>query len=167
MKNENIVNNFLKHRDLRVGYQKNLVDKYKKPVVCIRVNYPGAKKDNSITRKINQIISKELTKLLDDKIIFRNTYTSLEGPISLLVVNEIPVKIKQLCINIEENHQIGRLVDIDVYDENYCGISRTTLGKCKRKCYICDNLAFVCSRARKHSDEEIIRFIENTLENFI
>ena len=167
MKNENIVEKFLKHRDLRVEYQRKLIDKYKKSVVSIRVNYPGSNKDNLVTRKVNQIISNELIKLLDNKIIFGNIYTSLEGPISILVVNEHPFKLKKLCIDIEENHKIGRLVDADVYDENYCGISRINFGKCKRKCFICNDLAFICSRSGKHSEEEIISFIENTLNSYI
>lgn len=167
MKNENIVEKFLKHRDFRVEYQRKLIDKYKKPLVSIRVNYPGGNKDNLITRKINQIISDELIKLLDDKIIFGNIYISLEGPISILVVNEHPIKLKKLCINIEEHHKIGRLVDVDVYDENYCGISRTNLGRGKRKCFICNDLSFICSRSKKHSEKEIKKFIENTLNNFI
>ena len=53
--NDNIVDEFLKHRDFRIEYQRKLIEKYKKPIICLRVNYPGINKDNSITRKINEI----------------------------------------------------------------------------------------------------------------
>lgn len=167
MDEKSIVEKFLKDRDLRVEYQRDLVHQYNKPLVCIRVNYPGVNKDNVITKKINEIISDELINILADEIIFKNKFVSLEGPISIFVVNDTSVKLKELCVNIEENHQIGRLVDIDVYDENYCGISRTHLGKDKRKCFICDDLAFICSRSRKHSEKEITNYIENTFNNYI
>lgn len=167
MEKKSMVEELLKDRDLRVEYQRDLVYKYKMPLVCIRVNYPGINKDNEITKKINEIIHNELINILADGIIFANKYTSLEGPISIFVINDTSIKLKELCVNIEENHPIGRLVDIDVYDENYWGVSRTDLGKSKRKCFICDDLAFICSRARKHSEKEIINYIENTLNNYL
>lgn len=161
------VDDFLKHRDYRVEYQRSLVDIYIKTLVCVRVNYPSLNKENSTTIKINEIIRNEIINFLDDNIIFENTFISLEGPISLLVVDENPFRVKEICVDIEENHPVGRLVDIDVYDKNYKGISRIDLGMEKRKCFLCDNLAFVCSRAGKHSWKEIFNFIENTLNNYL
>lgn len=166
MINDYIVDSFLKDRDSRVEYQKNLIDSYKKPVICIRVNYPGINKTNSVTRKINEVIYKNLTNVFNDEIIFENSYNSLEGPISIIVVDKNPFELKRISINIEENHCLGRLVDIDVYDVNYCGISRIDLNIGKRKCYICDDLAFICSRSRKHSEYEVISFIENCVNKF-
>lgn len=164
--NDNIVEEFLKHRDLRVEYQKKLIEKYKKPIICLRVNYPGINKNNSTTKKINEIILNILVELLTDKIVLNNSYTSLEGPVSILVINDDPYELKKTCMNIEEKHCLGRLVDIDVYDENYFGLSRTDLGAGKRKCYLCNDLAFACARTNKHSLSEIISFIENSVNNY-
>lgn len=164
--NDNIVDKFLKHRDYRVEYQKKLIEKYNKPIICLRVNYPGANKDNSITKKINEIFLDVLVGLLKDKIIVRYSYTSLEGPISIFVVNDDSSELKNLSVNIEENHYLGRLVDIDVYDENYCVLSRTHLGTSKRKCFICNDLAFVCSRSNRHSLDKIVSFIEERVNNY-
>lgn len=166
MINDNIVDTFLRDRDLRVEYQKMLVNTYNKTVVCARVNYPGINKTNFVTIKINEIIYKALVDLIGNKILFENSYISLEGPISILVVDKPPFEFKKRCVNIEENHSLGRLVDIDIYGENYCGISREDLGISKRKCYICDDLAFICSRSKKHSEYEVISYIENCVNNF-
>jgi len=163
---DDLVNTFLRDRDIRVEYQKMLVGKYKKPVVCIRVNYPGINKTNFITSKINEIIYNVVVGLISDKIILKNSYNSLEGPISILVADMNPFVLKRICVNIEENHKLGRLVDIDVYDENYYGISRLDLNLNKRKCYICDDYAFLCARSKKHLEDEVISYIENTVSDF-
>ncbi len=162
----NIVELFLKDRDSRVDYQKMLVNKYKKPIICIRINYPGINKINDVTKKINKIIYKALVDVISDKILFENSYTSLEGPMSILVVDADSFELKKLCVSIEENHGLGRLVDIDVYDENYCVLSRADFNMKRRKCYICEDLAIICSRVKKHSEDEIISFVESCVNNF-
>ncbi|WP_326907525.1 citrate lyase holo-[acyl-carrier protein] synthase [Sedimentibacter sp. MB31-C6] len=159
----NFVENFLRDRDKRVEYQKKLSNKYHKSIVCIRVNFPGINKDNVTSRKINEIIYNILTGMIKDKIIYENSFVTLEGPISILVVNEKSNQLKENCLQIEEYHPLGRIVDIDVYDENYKGLSRVSFGRMPRRCYLCDELAVVCSRTKRHPETEIVSFIERSL----
>ena len=66
-------------------------------------------------------------------------------------------------IEIEENHILGRCLDIDVYrikDNKVMGISRSDLFKSPRKCFICDLDAKICSRSQTHSIEEIKKYFE-------
>jgi holo-ACP synthase CitX len=163
----NFVDKFLKHRDERVYLQKSLANKYKRPIVCLRINYPGDMKNNYYSRKINEILIKEIHRKLENEILYQTSFNSLEGPISVFVVNKNCNEIKELCLDIEDSHFLGRLADIDVYDENYNSLSRIDFGNEPRKCYICHDNAFNCSRSKRHSLNEIESYIENKVIEYI
>ena len=57
---------------------------------------------------------------------------------------------------LEDSVALGRLFDIDVIQTDGMKISRTDLGFSTRKCLICNQEAFVCSRARTHSVKELL-----------
>ena len=66
-------------------------------------------------------------------------------------------------INVEEEHILGRCLDIDVYtlkNDKIIGISRSDLYKKSRKCFICDLDAKICSRAQTHTIEDIKEYFE-------
>ncbi len=72
-------------------------------------------------------------------------------------------------IDIEENHILGRCLDIDVYtmkENKLRGISRSDLFKSPRRCFICDLDAKICSRAQTHSMEEIKTYFEETYSKY-
>ncbi|MEY8292793.1 citrate lyase holo-[acyl-carrier protein] synthase [Carnobacteriaceae bacterium 52-44] len=56
-------------------------------------------------------------------------------------------------VNIEENHPLGRLFDLDVLmlDQNneVQGKSRTKLGLPVRRCFLCERPAKDCGRSRR------------------
>lgn len=62
---------------------------------------------------------------------------------------------ENLCL-LEDSVALGRLFDIDVIQTDGMKISRTDLGFSTRKCLICNQEAFVCSRARTHSVKELL-----------
>jgi holo-ACP synthase/triphosphoribosyl-dephospho-CoA synthase len=62
---------------------------------------------------------------------------------------------KMLTCKLEEEHPLGRLMDIDVVDEEGVLLSRSDFGLKKRRCLVCDAEAFVCARAQKHSYQEL------------
>ncbi len=161
------VDEFLNHRDRRVYFQKCLSEKFKKTIICLRVNYPGNMKNNYYSRKINEIFVEKLEKEFENKILFKTTYISLEGPITILVINTNSNEVKKECINIEEAHFLGRLVDIDVYDKNYRSLSRVNFHKNPRQCFICEDIAFNCSRSKRHSLNEIELYIKNKVIKYL
>lgn len=148
----------LNAREKRVMFKDELIEKFNKPVIMMRVNYPGAQKDNKLTREIIDIMDSVIIHRFPEYVFHKKVYTA-EGPLSILVVNEIPSKVKEETVFIEENHILGRCMDIDVYDIKGESISRTELGLSMRKCYICSDIAHNCVRSRKHSEEEVIKFI--------
>ncbi|MEG0730377.1 MAG: triphosphoribosyl-dephospho-CoA synthase CitG, partial [Cetobacterium sp.] len=92
---------------------------------------------------------------------------SLEGKTYLFNIDIDSSELKKIAMEIEESHPLGRCVDIDIFNEESKLLSRTDFGFSKRKCFICDELAFVCGRSFTHSHEEIKLNIRNRYENYI
>lgn len=160
------INQFLQNREDRVVYQNSLISKYNLPLLTVRTNYPGENKNEIIANNISDIISHEIELLFEGKIIYRELIHKLEGKIHIFIINDTPKNIKFQTMYLEETHILGRCVDIDVYDCNGNGISRQEFGKGKRKCMLCDDLAFVCGRTLKHSHNEIKEYINQKYIEF-
>ena len=149
------LNKFLELREQRVELQNSLIKKYSLPLVAIRTNYPGEDKLEPLSLSIVDTVAEEIEEYFSEKIIHKEILKNLEGKIYLFLIDEKAENIKKSTIFFEENHILGRCVDIDVYDTNGNGLSRSQFGYDKRKCLICDDNAFICGRTMKHSHQEI------------
>jgi holo-ACP synthase / triphosphoribosyl-dephospho-CoA synthase len=70
-------------------------------------------------------------------------------------------------VDIEENHPLGRLMDIDVINVRH-QISRRDLNLSPRRCFLCDEEAHVCVRAQTHAIEvDIEDFILTAFKNYL
>jgi holo-ACP synthase len=163
---ELLAEEILEAREKRVIFQEELIEKYKLPIVAIRVNYPGLYKTNQISLGIIEEIDKVVSECFQAEIYFKVFKVTSEGPIINLVINHKALIIKRHVLAIEETHPLGRCVDIDVYDEKARGISRSQLGLTPRKCFICDKEAVVCVREKSHAYLDITSFITSTYEEF-
>lgn len=161
------INQFLSSREKRVEKQLEIIKSYKKTLVVVRANYPGTLKNEYPSFEIVNIINKEIKKKFQNKIIFFEKSVSLEGTIGTFVVDEIADKVKEKMISIEENHILGRFVDIDVYKEEGISLSRNDYGYKKRKCYLCSNDAVICTRAMTHSHKDLKKHIVKSYEKYI
>ncbi len=132
----------------------------------MRVNYPGVVKNDTVTLGIMKFMNKFLMKKLNQYIVYKNFIITAEGPVLTLVVNKSAEETKKITVRIENQHFLGRYVDIDVYDENSNSLSRGMLGLKPRRCYICSDIAQNCVRSRKHNEEEIKEFIKNKYEDY-
>ncbi|MBN1231728.1 MAG: citrate lyase holo-[acyl-carrier protein] synthase [Candidatus Coatesbacteria bacterium] len=70
-------------------------------------------------------------------------------------VNLDATELKSICINWENNLQFGRIIDLDVFDNNHNRISREDLGNTGRTCIVCGDDYLTCRRIGKHSFKEI------------
>lgn len=158
--------NVLEAREKRVEFLEKLIQKYGKTTVILRVNYPGVEKDNSITRQISEIIDNVINTFFKDKIEYKLKTTSAEGPICIYVIDESPFGVKDMTMEIEDKHTLGRCVDIDVYDEEGKTLSRLAFGAGPRKCFICNQVAHECVRSKAHSNEEIIKYLADRYNDY-
>jgi holo-ACP synthase len=158
----------LLEREQRVEYIQKLLQEYNCPVVFVRVNYPGLNKINPVTEDITQLVTEELLDKFKDKIKLQLFRTSAEGPTLTLVLDEGALQVKRTSIKIEDENRLGRYADIDVYEPiTFQGISRKDLGIDARKCYLCEEAAHNCVRSRKHSQDEVIKFIHNAHKEYM
>ena len=143
-----LIAEFLFDRDKRVSYQEQLLKENRdKTLVTIRINYPGIEKSNYITDDIVNIIYNDIETYYGKYIVFKHKYKNKEGIIAHLLFDLDFVNVKKIMINIEEEHILGRCLDIDVYamkNEKVIGISRADLFKKPRRCFICELDAKIC-----------------------
>jgi len=154
-------------RERRIIFQEKLLQKYKMPILVIRVNYPGVNKTNHISNQITVIMEKLICEMFSNCIHYKIMNTTAEGPIVVMVINKGAKDIKSMMLDIEEKHLLGRCVDLDVYDENGKSISREEFSLAMRKCYICDDIAHNCVRSKKHHIDEIEGFIKSKFEEYM
>lgn len=161
------MNDLLQAKEHRVHRQNCLIRDYFSPLVSMRINYPGIHKNNYTTFRIMKELCPVVINEFKNKIMYKNLQITAEGPVLTLVINENIYNIKKTTVKIEDGSIIGRCVDIDVYDTKGNGISRKELGLKSRKCYICDEDANICCRAKKHSIEEIEKNISDRLKKYL
>ncbi|MBC5996487.1 triphosphoribosyl-dephospho-CoA synthase CitG [Romboutsia ilealis] len=166
----NLIDAFLFDREKRVKHQEKLLREYSdNTLVTLKINYPGIEKSNYITDDIVNIIYNEILTYFKKYIVYYEKYKNKEGVICHFSFDKDFVTVKKLMIDIEENHILGRCVDIDVYTmkcNKSIGISRSHLYKAPRKCFICDMEARICSRAQNHSVDDIKKYFEDTYSKY-
>lgn len=153
-------------REERVVIIDQLLKYYNTPLLVMRVNYPGLKKTNDVTLNIIRDMSTLICNLFGDKVCFKSLRQGAEGPIFLAAVKEDVLALKRVAIDLEEKHALGRCLDLDVYTCMGKSISRQELGYPRRKCYLCEDYAQHCVRARRHSEREVIEYIEEKFREY-
>lgn len=139
-------------REQRDTYEKELLQTYRHTLITIRPNFPGNEKRNEYTNLVSEVLTKEISSKLHVFKALRNS--THEGLIYHLIVEENGLLAKEICINLEEEHPLGRLADIDVRNRD-TSFSREHFNLGPRKCYLCEDDAVICVRSRKHGLEDI------------
>ena len=134
--------------------------------LIIKANIPGDKKQIFFSYFLTKFFKNYINntfKILDSKY-----YDTADGPYYIMKINSSDyLYIKTKMIDIENDHSLGRFIDIDVYHNKTVSISRKELKISSRKCYICNNDAFICSRNKTHNIFEIFAQIEKCILNYI
>lgn len=137
-------------RERRANKQRELLRKYKKPMVSFTMNIAGPIKDTPLIRRGFEIGLGDLERLFTvEKVscLHREIIREVTGCEAVLVLDGAPEKIKDLTTALEENTPLGRLYDMDVLDETGEKLQRLS----PRRCLICGEVAQVCARSRTHS----------------
>ncbi|MFA7075889.1 MAG: triphosphoribosyl-dephospho-CoA synthase [Candidatus Izemoplasmatales bacterium] len=154
----NIKDKILYGREERANIISSLLKKYD-TVISIKANMPGEDKNSYLSYLLINAFS-FLVKYYQNS--FCNYLQNEDGPFLIIGINGCESKkVKEEMIDIEENHDLGRFIDIDVYDK-FNILTRNEL----RKCYLCDDYAFHCMKTRKHSENEIWNYISEKVYNY-
>ena len=160
----------LKCREERAGRQRDLIQRFSKPVISFCMNIAGpVKTDNLIERGFRTGLRSLEGSLLacNARILSKQVLYSVTGPEAFFCVDLSAQKIKELTCRIEDRDSLGRLFDIDVIDTDFSKVERSQLGKPERRCLICCNEAKVCSSRRIHSVKELQEKTRSILESTV
>lgn len=150
-------NQILQDREKRYFKIIELLKKYP-TVISIHANIMGDNKSLFESYYLtNYFLNLVLTKI-DGEVSF---IESFDGPSYLIGTNR--KHLKEMMIEIEESEEIGRLIDIDVFEDNNKSVSRNK----RRTCLICGDEVAVCSRLKRHSSYELLSIVDNLVFNHL
>ncbi|MDO5028447.1 MAG: citrate lyase holo-[acyl-carrier protein] synthase [Bacillota bacterium] len=165
---EDFVLAILDAREKRYEKQRQLVEKFQKPIISFMINIPGREKYSEKLLAFHKQGIKKIEKLLADKIIYAEFNKELTGSYYLAAVDLQALDLKKLMIDLE-NSPAGRLYDLDVFDKNMKQITRSLLGEKPRSCLLCKEPARICIRKQSHSFEDLAKeahkLIDESLRN--
>jgi len=149
-------------REQRAARQVDALARFDKPVVSMTVVMPGPVKNSWLSRRLLAEALQEVEAASDTRgwrmpsreVLWRKT-----GPEALYVVDVNAQVLKAAMVELEDDHPLGRLWDLDVIAPQQGGLSRQDLGLPARRCLICERPAHVCGRSRAHSLEELLSTI--------
>ncbi|KFA58688.1 holo-ACP synthase CitX [Gilliamella sp. Choc4-2] len=157
-------------KEKRVVNQQSVLTLYQHPIISLSLVIPGAIKNSSGAKYLFNEAIKALHKCFlknNITIIDEKHYCDITGYEAIFSINYCAEKLKQYCINIENSHPLGRLWDIDVIDPvTKKSLSRVLFANQPRQCLVCDDIAKVCGRAKRHSINEVFIAIEKKIQNF-
>ena len=138
----------------------NLIKKYIKDyqVVTLKANIVGSNKN----MKEAYILLSYFDKLILNTYVEKHILDDCDGPLIIYLYKE-ENSLKEEMVFLEQNNPLGRFVDIDVYFNDTKSLNRKDL----RKCYLCDNPAFVCGRNKTHTVEELNNYLKQEVLNHL
>ena len=164
------VADMLAARDRRAAGQRTLLARYRCAVVSLTAVMPGPVKDTPLTRAtvaagVDAVLA--VVALAGWPVLERLDHGGPTGAEVLLAVAAPARALKRALIEIEEDHALGRLWDIDVLDINPVSgtvaiLSRKDYGLPPRSCLVCGGPAHACARARTHPIADLVAIIEST-----
>ena len=158
----------LASRDRRVEMQQKLRDNYpNSTLVCLTVIMPGNIKRNLSSLIASQAAINTLLNKLEGNIVDVVTRDLETGYEAYVVTSLMKQDAKLIACEIEDNHPLGRLFDIDVLDDNGVPMKREVLGFPPRRCLMCDNEARYCMRNRSHSPQELNARIQQMIDAYV
>jgi holo-ACP synthase / triphosphoribosyl-dephospho-CoA synthase len=156
----------LDEKEERVKIQKNLITKYNLPLISFTLNIHGNRKNFLLAKVAFKTgIEAIICKLKQSNItyVYKHIYNNPTGSLAFIAVCSTSMYLKTIMCEIEDNHCIGRIFDIDIIDIDFKKVSRKNISH-SRRCFICEEDAFSCSRNRTHSSSIVFKKIITILK---
>ncbi len=147
-------------RETRAARQRELLNQYGKPLVCLTMNIAGGEKRTGLVdfaffegvRRIRRM----------GETVFHEVVMADTGPEAYFVFSAEAAFLKRLCVEADERDEVGRLFDMDVIAPDGQKLARSV----QRKCLLCQNSAAACARSRAHGLEEVVKKTNGILIDF-
>ena len=158
----------LTSKEQRSKRQLELIAQYPaSTLVCLTVIMPGNVKRNFHSLIVAQAAMTAMVNAFSSSIVNLEARDLVTGYEAYLTTSITQREAKQLACEIEDEHPLGRLFDIDVITPTGEPIARTSIGCEPRKCLMCDNEARFCMRNHTHTQEELHQCIARLIEDYV
>lgn len=147
-------------RERRAARQRELLDQYRRPLVCFTMNIAGPVKTSPLIRRgfaVGCALLEQQLLRVKAPCLHRERRHEPTGSEACYVADMDPVELKRLTVELEEHTALGRLFDMDVLAPSGEKVERRALGLGERRCLVCGEPAWACARSRAHSVEELQR----------
>ncbi len=160
----------LKAREEREIKHRQLLEIYQGTLLALTLNIPGQNKTTPDALVAYEAGIRAVDKLFSSRRVNVLKYESSatdDGPHACWIVDTPSPKLKAWTMEIEENHLLGRLFDLDVLDTSGKTLHRDGMGKSQRKCLVCEEPAHACARSRRHDLIALSRAINNMVTRYL
>ncbi len=163
----------LEARERRAFHQKELLSRFRRPLLSFTMNIAGPVKNSDLIRRgFAKGLSDLRLQLARQRagILFEEILSEVTGTEAFLVVDMDGKELKELACELEDQNELGRLYDMDVLVPSSDApfflkkLDRTALGKPARTCLVCGAPAKDCSSRRIHSVKELQQKTEAILK---
>ncbi len=168
---QEILNKILEAKEQRFRIKKEY-GKAGYSVISINFNIPGYPKTNKLLTESFAFVCKELENYLQalriplEKNKIQNTQDEV-GNICFYPFKTTKTELSNIKNKLEEfeqSHELGRILDVDLFDSDARPISS---GK-QKNCFICKNKsALQCMRAQTHSHKELRDYIQQKSDKYL
>lgn len=144
------------------SFVDNLLAKSPGNIVVIRPIYYKEIKKSEISLSILNLIVGKLESLYQDDLTFKMVMCDEDGPIIFAVINKDSFSLKHDMSLFEDEDELGKFGVYMVYDkiENRF-IKRSESNVDYRICPICNNEYINCDINKKHSRDEVIKYLSS------
>lgn len=156
-------------REQRVLRQKKLLSRYSQTLICFTMNIAGPIKNTDLILKAWREGLKQLQVQLHMtgfKVEHMEEYILFTGNEAFISAQASPLQVKELTVELEEQHPLGRLFDIDVLRADGSKVEREEVNSQPRTCLICGEPASVCASRRIHTVETLQKATDKKIEHF-
>ena len=146
------LHDILEAREARARRQQALLEEYRVPLLCFTMNIAGPVKTTPLIRRgFEAGLALLDSRLPHGQLRYRKTQVLPTGCEAVFAVDMPAQALKQLCADIEENHPLGRLFDMDVIGTDGMKLERKT----QRGCIVCGAPGRFCAASRAHSVQQL------------
>lgn len=159
----------LQARERRALRQQRLLQAHGQTLLCLTMNIAGPIKTNQLVCKgflagftaLKEIFTQKNISILQEQTFFEKT-----GPEGYMVLGENAPDIKRITVQMEQEHPLGRLFDVDVLTKTGEPVSRVSIGALERACLICGAGGRACARSRAHTIQELQDKTQSMLKSY-
>ena len=149
-------------REARAAAQRRLLDKHRRPLLCLTMNIAGPVKRWGTVDLAFRSGAAELDQRLEGRVLER-TLTDAPTGLECIWACDVPApELKALAMELETQTPAGRLYDLDVIGADGVKLSRPV----PRTCLVCGGPAAPCARSRAHGLDAILTATNALLNAF-